>query len=443
MTVEKRFDPYHKWLGIPAEEQPPHLYRLLGLALFESDPEVIEAAADQRMAHVRTYQLGKHAAVSQCILNELADAKLRLLESQAKAEYDAALQKRLETEAASSQSTPHPSKPAASPSPAPLTPIPLRQQSPSASPVGASPAPSASVEEPFEIVRRRDAGRPKSWRTASLVIGCVGAIAFAAILWQRQNRSGGRAADRIPAPRVQSATGQDARGTATAQPALVAARSEPELKKDAIAPELITAAPAPDQPPPAPEGKKARRRRVAKVDDAPSAGKEPEAPEPPSPAPEPARSLGDLLSKEASSSISPISPPQTDIDKPAVPRPRLAPKDAIFGNGRWYWFSPATATFEEAQAVAVKLKGRLLTISSEEENAFIAARLKGPTFLGLLKIKGLWMNSQRSRQEYFNWDRGQPSSGPAERFAAIHMNGRWHDYNRDALYFCVEWGKER
>ena len=31
------FNAYHKWLGIPPEEQPPNHYRLLGIALFEKD----------------------------------------------------------------------------------------------------------------------------------------------------------------------------------------------------------------------------------------------------------------------------------------------------------------------------------------------------------------------------------------------------------------------
>ena len=39
------FDPYYIWLGIPPEDQPPHHYRLLGVTLFESNREVIEAAA--------------------------------------------------------------------------------------------------------------------------------------------------------------------------------------------------------------------------------------------------------------------------------------------------------------------------------------------------------------------------------------------------------------
>jgi hypothetical protein len=37
----------------------------LGIEQFESDPEVIRDAAEQRMAHVRTYQLGPNSAMSQ------------------------------------------------------------------------------------------------------------------------------------------------------------------------------------------------------------------------------------------------------------------------------------------------------------------------------------------------------------------------------------------
>ena len=69
------FDPYHRWLGIPPTEQPANHYRLLAISQFESDPEVIRDAAAQRMAHVRTYQLGPNSALSQAILNELGAAK--------------------------------------------------------------------------------------------------------------------------------------------------------------------------------------------------------------------------------------------------------------------------------------------------------------------------------------------------------------------------------
>jgi len=90
MATADEFDPYRKWLGIPLIEQPPNLYRLLGIALFEDDPDVIQNAADRQMKHVRTFQIGKNAAISQRILNELSQARHTLL-SPAKEEYDAKL----------------------------------------------------------------------------------------------------------------------------------------------------------------------------------------------------------------------------------------------------------------------------------------------------------------------------------------------------------------
>ena len=89
------FDPYRKWLGIPPAEQPPHHYRLLGIGLYEDDPDVIESAADQRMAHLRTFQAGPHSALSQKLLNEVVAAKICLLSPKPRADYDAELRQRL------------------------------------------------------------------------------------------------------------------------------------------------------------------------------------------------------------------------------------------------------------------------------------------------------------------------------------------------------------
>ena len=86
------FNPYHRWLGIPPKAQPPTCYRLLGLEPFEADADVIRDAAEQRMAHVRTYQLGQYSELSQRILNELAAAKACLLDAARKAAYDQQLQ---------------------------------------------------------------------------------------------------------------------------------------------------------------------------------------------------------------------------------------------------------------------------------------------------------------------------------------------------------------
>ena len=85
------FDPYYEWLGIPPAEQPPNHYRLLGVTLFESDPDVIAHAAEQRIVHVRAFQIGKHSDESQQILREISTARVCLLNADKKAEYDAQL----------------------------------------------------------------------------------------------------------------------------------------------------------------------------------------------------------------------------------------------------------------------------------------------------------------------------------------------------------------
>ena len=93
--MAEAFDGYYKWLAIPPYEQPPSHYRLLGLALFEADPDVLANAADKQMAHVRSFQAGQHSALSQKILNEIAAARICLLNAAKKAEYDEKLREQL------------------------------------------------------------------------------------------------------------------------------------------------------------------------------------------------------------------------------------------------------------------------------------------------------------------------------------------------------------
>ena len=93
------FDPYYKWLGIPQREQPANHYRLLGIELFENDPQVVEAAADRQMAFLRKYQSGEHSAEALKLLNEVSRARICLLKPETKSAYDATLQTGLEAKA--------------------------------------------------------------------------------------------------------------------------------------------------------------------------------------------------------------------------------------------------------------------------------------------------------------------------------------------------------
>lgn len=94
--MSESFDPYHKWLAIPPQHQPPHHYRLLGIAEFEADADVIDAAANQRMSYLQDMAAGPHMAESQKLLNEIAAARRCLLNTAARSAYDTDLKTRLQ-----------------------------------------------------------------------------------------------------------------------------------------------------------------------------------------------------------------------------------------------------------------------------------------------------------------------------------------------------------
>jgi hypothetical protein len=83
-----RFDPYHKWLGIPPQDQPPNFYRLLGLSVFESDVDVIDAAARRQLTYLRSCARGEYAGLAQELMNEIAAARRTLRDPNKKIAYD-------------------------------------------------------------------------------------------------------------------------------------------------------------------------------------------------------------------------------------------------------------------------------------------------------------------------------------------------------------------
>ena len=89
------FDPYHKWLGIPPEQQPPNLYCLLGLPMFESDSDVIDAAAERQTIFLRTFQASDQAELAEKLLNEVSAARICLLNPRDKGDYDQTLHRAL------------------------------------------------------------------------------------------------------------------------------------------------------------------------------------------------------------------------------------------------------------------------------------------------------------------------------------------------------------
>lgn len=161
-----QFDPYHRWLGISPENRPPNHYQLLGIPLFESDADVIEAAADRQMAHVRSYQQGKHVQLSQQLLNELSIAKLCLLDATKKTQYDAQLRVK---------------RPVASVPPPVVPPQPSPQFAVQIQPAGKTPAAG----------RRPPCNRTRLRLAATLVgLGLLAVVAIAGMVFVLAPRSG-------------------------------------------------------------------------------------------------------------------------------------------------------------------------------------------------------------------------------------------------------------
>lgn len=86
--MSKDFDPYRDWLHITDDRRPLTHYQLLGLPACCDDADKIQAAALERIGHVRKYQVGMHAVTSQQLINELSGALACLTNAPAKAAYD-------------------------------------------------------------------------------------------------------------------------------------------------------------------------------------------------------------------------------------------------------------------------------------------------------------------------------------------------------------------
>lgn len=91
------FNPYHKWLGIPLNQQPADHYRLLGIVRGECDPDVITHAAEQRTLYLKSISTGRHGELSRLLLDEISRACNCLLDAEQKTAYDKLLETKQNT----------------------------------------------------------------------------------------------------------------------------------------------------------------------------------------------------------------------------------------------------------------------------------------------------------------------------------------------------------
>jgi WD40 repeat protein len=196
------FNAYHKWLGIPPDEQPPNHYRLLGITLFEKDKAVIVAALDQLQLLLQEKAVGPQGLSAEPLLEQLQQARLCLLNRLTKAHYDSQL--RRQGVIASGV-------------------VPGERggvSSPVISPTTISPANQGSDVDPAEVFQFSDDAeiqddsavlewtarwsRHLSWAISLLVIGCLGSGA-----WWLMSRSIPPPPDQLLAPKEDQRETQD------------------------------------------------------------------------------------------------------------------------------------------------------------------------------------------------------------------------------------------
>ncbi|HEY4260633.1 MAG TPA: hypothetical protein VGM98_10745 [Schlesneria sp.] len=141
------------------------------------------------------------------------------------------------------------------------------------------------------------------------------------------------------------------------------------------------------------------------------------------------------------------------VTQSAMSPPKEVASKCVVWKGRNYFFSDSPVTFGDAQRLAVQLHGRLLTISSADEEEFIKEK-------GEAKAHNYWQSGWR-RANSHEWrdDRNRPlrfigAWGPNQPelnqsdmclqiWSSSSKDSGWHDSApRFACHVCIEWGDE-
>lgn len=143
---------------------------------------------------------------------------------------------------------------------------------------------------------------------------------------------------------------------------------------------------------------------------------------------------------------------KNSITQVALTPPKEVAAKCLNWKGRYYLFSDTRMSYPEALAMAVRLQGRLLTISSPEEEAFLIAQGGNRNFwLSAWRREESkeWRDERNRPLRYVGkWGPGQPSFGPRETQVEFRTEkpgpAAWYDDVPwgTGPHACIEWGEE-
>jgi len=150
--------------------------------------------------------------------------------------------------------------------------------------------------------------------------------------------------------------------------------------------------------------------------------------------------------------------PQTHLrtpgaDRVATPRapeiPPGLPPGARESGGRWYAYFPEPGSWHSARRRCEEMGGHLVTIASQEENAFVKSLLGSNAWIGLTDEghEGRWEWVTGETVAFTAWSRGEPSGGEEnylEMRASDPPSANWNDLKGDSNVpgFVCEWEPE-
>ncbi len=141
---------------------------------------------------------------------------------------------------------------------------------------------------------------------------------------------------------------------------------------------------------------------------------------------------------------------QNPIAPVASGPPKAIADKCVTWTDRKYYFSEKPMNLAEAQRLASVLEGRLLTISSVREEAFILNEGRGVSFWlsGWRRTDNLEWRDERNRplRHPFRWAFAQPNNGEDTQLGIVTATNRdrgWHDWHpASSLHAIIEWGEE-